>query len=54
MIVDSVESTGQILPGSVATYICNTNHQLRGSPTSECQNDGTWSESEPTCESTQT
>ncbi len=39
-----------IVPGSRAMYLCDDNHQLSGSSVRVCQEDGTWSESEPTCE----
>lgn len=41
---------GSLVPGSMATYLCNVGRQLIGSANRECQDDGTWSESEPTCE----
>ena len=37
--------------GSTATYSCNTGYNLQGVATRTCQADGTWSDSEPTCQS---
>lgn len=42
---------GNLVPGSMAMYSCNVGRQLIGSSVRVCQDDGTWSESEPTCES---
>lgn len=39
-----------LVPGSKATYSCDDNHQLSGLSVRECQDDGTWSETEPTCQ----
>ena len=40
-----------IVPGSRATYSCDDKHQLSGPSVRECQENGTWSEIGPTCES---
>ena len=45
-------SDDAIVPGTKAIYSCDDQHQLSGHSTRECQEDGTWSESEPTCEGT--
>ncbi len=37
---------------STATYTCNTGYNINGGNTSTCQANGTWSGSEPTCDST--
>ena len=47
-------SNGQVritndVPGSTATYTCNSGYTLVGGETRTCQNDGTWSGSAPTC-----
>ena len=42
---------GSLVPGSMAMYSCNVDRLLMGSSVRECQDDGTWSGSEPTCES---
>ena len=39
-----------LVPGSRAMYSCDDRHRLSGSSVRECQEDGTWSEIEPTCE----
>ena len=44
-------NTDTNIPGTTATYTCTVDRQLKGSSVRECQNDGTWSQSEPTCES---
>ena len=31
------------------SYICNTGYELTGSNSRNCQSDGTWSGSDPTC-----
>ena len=42
--------TDVLVPGSRAMYSCDDRHRLSGSSVRECQEDGTWSEIEPTCE----
>ena len=46
----SVTISADVVPGSRAMYSCDDKHQLSGPSVRECQEDGTWSESEPTCE----
>lgn len=46
---------GQVLytgtsPGSTAQYVCFDGYQLIGDANRECQNDGTWTGSEPICQ----
>ena len=36
--------------GSIATYQCDEGFILVGSETRTCQQDGEWSDSQPTCE----
>ena len=36
--------------GMMATYSCDDGHSLVGVSTRECQMDGSWTESAPTCE----
>ena len=51
LIGGSVTVSAHILvPGSRAMYSCDNRHRLSGSSVRECQEDGTWSEIEPTCE----
>ena len=38
-----------ILPGSKAVYTCNGGYEINGNSIRDCQSDGTWSGSEPTC-----
>ena len=38
-----------ILPGSQAVYTCNGGYEINGNSIRDCQSDGTWSGSEPTC-----
>ena len=45
-----VEMSG-VTPGSVATYICNSEYNLVGMETRTCQNNGQWDGEAPTCES---
>ncbi|XP_053408096.1 sushi, von Willebrand factor type A, EGF and pentraxin domain-containing protein 1-like [Mercenaria mercenaria] len=35
--------------GAYATYVCDAGHQITGSPSRLCQEDGTWSGSSPSC-----
>ena len=49
---------GQVLftgtsPGSTARYVSFDGYKLVGDSTRECQNDGTWTGSEPRCEGEQ-
>jgi len=37
------------LVGAVATYTCNENYTLNGASMRTCQDDGTWTEDDPTC-----
>ena len=49
---DALESNNEYLSGTVATYTCNDGFELFGDVTKTCQNDGTWTGSEPTsCQS---
>ena len=49
---DALESNNEYLSGTVATYTCNNGFELFGDVTRTCQNDGTWTGSEPTsCQS---
>ena len=36
--------------GGVATYYCNTGYELEGNSRRECQSDGDWSGTDPTCQ----
>ena len=36
-------------PGDTCSYTCNNGYELTGSATRMCQNDGTWSDSNPVC-----
>ena len=45
-------SDDTLVPGTKAMYSCDDKHQLGEPSVRECQEDGTWSESEPTCEGT--
>ena len=45
-------SDDALVPGTKAMYSCDDKHRLSGPFVRECQEDGTWSESEPTCEGT--
>lgn len=42
-------STNKVLPGSQAVYSCNGGFEISGNGVRDCQPDGTWSGSEPTC-----
>ena len=44
-------STNGLSTGSTATYSCNGGFTLVGDTTRTCQDNGTWSGSEPICES---
>ena len=43
-----VAVTGNV-PGATATYSCNVGFMLEGNLLRTCQDDGTWSGSEPFC-----
>ena len=40
---------GGFVPGSIATYTCDSGYSLDGSETRECQDDGNWDGVAPTC-----
>ena len=46
--ITRLESPG-ILPGSQAVYTCNGGYEINGNSIHDCQSDGTWSGSEPSC-----
>ena len=46
---NGVVSFSATTPGSSATYTCNTGYQLEGTSPRTCQDNGTWSGSDPTC-----
>ncbi|XP_052811038.1 neurogenic locus notch homolog protein 2-like isoform X3 [Mya arenaria] len=49
-LVDGVLILPDTIVGSIATYVCDANYQLaNGDETRTCQNDGTWSGTEPEC-----
>ena len=49
---DPLESNNEYSSGTVATYTCNNGFELFSDATKTCQNDGTWTGSEPTsCQS---
>lgn len=45
-----VSISGDLTPGSVATYSCDDGRTLFGSSTRDCQSDGTWSDETPKCD----
>ena len=45
-------SSSLVLPNSTAMYTCNTGYQLSETSGRRCQNNGTWTGNEPTCEGT--
>ena len=47
----SAQGLDQTLVGATVTYTCNTGYRLNGSMMHTCQADGTWSGSDPTCDS---
>ena len=42
-------SVSGLRPGSTADYSCEPGYSLRGVETRVCQNNGKWSDNEPTC-----
>ena len=46
----SLGDDGEANPGDTCTFTCDNGHELTGSETRTCQNDGMWSGSEPTCD----
>ena len=38
-----------VIPGSLAVYVCNSSHHLKGPRFRECQRNGKWSGSIPQC-----
>ena len=44
-----IVSAAAVNIGDVITYSCDGGFEINGTSTRTCQNDGTWSDSEPTC-----
>ena len=51
MLSYNPQGQDQTLLGATVTYTCNTGYTLNGSSMRTCQADGTWSGSNPTCDS---
>ena len=49
MINCSLGDDGQPNPGDTCSYTCNTGFVLDGNTIRTCQNDATWSDTEPFC-----
>jgi len=51
MVIYNLQGQDQTLMGATVTYTCNTGYTLNGSSMRTCQADGTWTGSDPTCDS---